>query len=501
MFGQTIKSYLVSLGFRMDVPSYQAAERSMANMEKTVGKFADFSKVKLAGVGLAVAALAATSTASVAKFTAQVAQADLQNELMARRLWMSTDAAVAYQKSLDALGASLQDLYLSPEVMQRFLALRQQSGQLAPPGDFSQTMRGVRDITFQFQRMRLEASYGLYWIGYWLGKILAGPGAGLRKWLSDLNDSISKNMPTWTKQVAEFLSGFIRLGQAVAWVGRGAIDVWNNLGTDIKQVVGILTGAGAAVLVLSNPVTALIAGMTGLLLLLEDFYVYERGGKSALPGLWKWVDEMKKGLGNNPELKNLLTDLDGLSTQSLILAGSIGTLVGKLKELTGTPWAQGTLKTLFNDMRTWAVWIDNWVKGMTEYLKLLAALSSGDWNKINQVLEEMRTYAKRGLENWRDNLFGPTRPGEPGYVDPKNPLGFLPSHPQGQPQSYMLPPGFGKPLGFSPSMSGAGVSRSITNHFNATFNIYGASDPKAVTTAVETNITGLLMRSLQGVIV
>jgi hypothetical protein len=141
-------------------------------MDKTVEKFAGNSVKQFALAGSAVASFFVAANIGIAKYMQGLAKADLQNEMFARRMWMSKENAVAYKNTMSALGAELQDLYLSPELLQRYNELRKQAGQMAPPQEYSEQMKKIRDVTFEFQRLKLEATYAMQWIGYYLSKYL-----------------------------------------------------------------------------------------------------------------------------------------------------------------------------------------------------------------------------------------------------------------------------------------------------------------------------------------
>jgi hypothetical protein len=313
-----IREYLVSLGYKVDMPSFSQAKGTMKEMERAVASFADSSVVKFAAAGAAVTGFVYAAGKALAQFTVGVANADLQNEMFARRMWMSKDAAVSFQNSLKALGVSLQDLYLSPELMDRFIQLRQQALTMRPPGGFDEAMKGIRSLTFEWQRFKLEASYAVYWVGYYLTKYLAGPMGNLKDRLKNINDTITARMPYWTKNVAQVLSWFVRLGRAAYLAGERIKSFWEGLGKPVKKAVEAAAGFFALLKVVSRivrmtPFGRLITGLISLLALIDDFYTYKQGGKSAFPGLWeglqKWIEEMSKEGGAIDRLKKSFADL------------------------------------------------------------------------------------------------------------------------------------------------------------------------------------------------
>lgn len=290
---ETIKEYLVSLGFKTDDSSLNAAQAAMKKAEGSVAKFANSSVKDFAKAATGVVTFVATANIALGKFMINLAQSDLATEMFARKMWMSKDAAKAYQSSIDALGVSINDLYLSPELMNKYLDLNREARDMAVPAEeYNKQMQGVRDITFQFQRLKLEGTYALQWIGYYLTKYLSGPMGDVKNWLTKINDTIQQKMPEWTKKVAEVASWFVRLGKA-AWSIRSALGA----------VVGVLAGF-KMISMLTNPLGLFVLGLTALILLVDDFNTYMSGGESAFPKLWAWLEKLKKSFVDSGYLKD-----------------------------------------------------------------------------------------------------------------------------------------------------------------------------------------------------
>lgn len=272
-----IKEYLVGLGFNVDKNSLDQAKNAMGEAEKTVSKFAGASVTQFAVAGIAVTAFVATATIGIAKFLEGLAKTDLESQKLARQLWMSKDNAMAFNNTLKAMGANLQDLYLSPELAQNFIKLRQEAFNLRPPDEYAEQMKFIRSIVFEFQRLKLEATYAMQWIGYYLEKYLQKPLEQFKLGLKNLNDSIVKNMPSWTKQVAQVASWFVRLGLAAIKGGEAIIKLFNSLPESLKIATGAFVGFFA--LLKMGPIGWIIAGLTAILLLLDDFQTYQEGGE------------------------------------------------------------------------------------------------------------------------------------------------------------------------------------------------------------------------------
>lgn len=288
-----IKEYLVSLGMSVDKKSFEDAEQTIQSVEEGAKKFANTSVKSFAIAGTAITTALATASIGIYAFLSRLATADLETEKFARKMWMSKSAAEELNNTLQAMDATIEDLYLSPELMGDFKTLRATIKDMKPPPEFADQMKFIRTIQFEFQRMRLEATYGLQWIGFYLYKYLEGPLKNIRGGLQGFNDAIVKGMPKWTKNVAQFLSWIARLGVAFSKGGRDVFRLFSKLGDHIPDKLKLV---GAALLALglilkTGPFGIVFAILTGLLLLLDDFYTYLEGGESALEPLWRKLQD------------------------------------------------------------------------------------------------------------------------------------------------------------------------------------------------------------------
>ncbi|MBO6291926.1 MAG: phage tail protein, partial [Selenomonas sp.] len=189
MIGQIIQSYLVSLGVQVDKPGFQQADQTIKqtgeNVERITGGMArNFVKASTI-IGSAIASV----TASAVGLMKAAAQEDLAMQKYARSMMMSEDAAWRMKKATDALGESINDIALTPELLGRFTQLTADGSKMKVGGDFKQTMKDFRDLMFEFTRLKQEASYALNWVGYYLMKYLQKPLADIREKFKAFNDS------------------------------------------------------------------------------------------------------------------------------------------------------------------------------------------------------------------------------------------------------------------------------------------------------------------------
>ena len=211
MIGEVIQEYLVALGAKIDKPGFremdQTIQQSGELITRATGSWAaNFVKAST----IIASAIAGVKAATLGLMTAAAKQ-DLEMEKYARSMMMSRDAAEQMKRATDALGESINDITLSPELSERFRELSADGGQMLVGGDFKETMRNFRDLIFQWTRLKQEASYAMTWIGYYLAKYLQKPLAEIRERFREFNDNFVKNISTWTEKAARAIVYILRL--------------------------------------------------------------------------------------------------------------------------------------------------------------------------------------------------------------------------------------------------------------------------------------------------
>lgn len=284
---EVIKSYLVSLGFSVDKNSYDTATRTIESAGESLSKFAGDTVKNFGVAGATVTSFLATAAVGIGKFLSGLGEAQIQYEMLARQMWTTQENAEAFNTTLKAMGVSLQELYLSPTLMKQYQELHAEAFQMMPPSDFQKQISLVQSITFEFKRMKLEATYSLQWIGYYFIKYMHGPLTSIHQLLQKLNDSMIKGMPTWTKVIAQVMVWVTQLFgtvvQTFQYAWKAITDLFNMIPKKVKEVGAVFLALG--VLIKSGPVGIII----GLLLLLNDFYTYLKGGHSEFAPLWAGI--------------------------------------------------------------------------------------------------------------------------------------------------------------------------------------------------------------------
>lgn len=342
-----IKEYLVDIGFSVDSQSLNRAKGSLNEAERALNKFTSSTGSKLIGAGAAVATFITTIDVAIGHMLGGLAKTDLEMQMFARMMWTSKENAMAFKNTLDAMGVSMQDLYVSPELMQKFLELRNGALTMGPPkAEYAQQMQNLREFGYEFARLKMSATYAMQWIGYYLTKYLQGPLGDLKKWFKEFNDALIKNMPVWTARVAQFASWFVRLTDTIL-----------KLPDAVKLLIVAFTGWKTTIALLSSPLTWMIAGITALLLLMEDYNTYKSGGDSLFADIWKEVED--------GDTQQAFKDID---TALKSIVDSMMTIVEDVD------WKNLGTDALLISIQA----LERSLKFISEYLKAISELMNGD---------------------------------------------------------------------------------------------------------------------------
>lgn len=293
---ETIKEYLVGLGFKVDDASYRKLAEVLGKVEGLVNQH---TTGIVRSYGLAATAVA-TSIGSLITSTVSlldtVAQADLGYQKFALRMHMTRDAAKQLKIVTDAMGESMEDIAWIPELRGRYFELMKQAQTLETPRDAAGQLMYLRDIRYEFTRLKVEAVYGLQWIGYNLYRHLFKPITETKSGFKEFNDYITANIPKWSDKIASWLAQFVVLGtdviQLLARLSGSVGDLWNVMSKGEKVGAGLLVLG--ALFAWSGPFGRAVILFSSLTLLINDFYTHLRGGDSLLgPGWDKMLDKVK----------------------------------------------------------------------------------------------------------------------------------------------------------------------------------------------------------------
>lgn len=430
-----------------------------------------FSVASLAPLALVAAGIAGIAIAGVAltKFLGNLAKQDLGYQMLARQLWTTKENAKEIDMALKTMGVTLQDLWLSPQLLAQFNQLRKDSAELKLPDSFNKNILVVQELGFEFQRTKQAGTLAMQWIGSYILQYLAGPLVTVKNALHNFNEQLLKDIPGIAKVIGGVIGTIVRLflvfGEALGVVGKLAGDVFNTIGyylntipKPLKDIIAIITLINVAIAM--GPLSILIA----LILVFDDLMTGIKGGKSVIFDVFGGFGKAVKGV--ETPFKNL----------------------GK------------AAKTVFDNIKKWVLNIFDKPKEALVYLgKLIADIGK----KINSVLQPIATEIKKLMADIKQlgkdvaNIKN-----VPGNVVsaakklPGNIMSSVQSLFKQQSVNYTVPASSSTKNTNSTNNSVANSNNKSSN--TNTFNVYSTS-PTSTASAIGKTLTGINIHNLQGV--
>lgn len=233
MARNVLNEYLVDLGF--DVNQNQLAKFNDAL--RTAGQSVDRFVSGMGGGFLKAGATALSVLTSIAGATVgmmdHVAESDLQFQVFARRMFLTTDAARSLKMATDALGYSIEDIIWGPpELRERYgQLLKDQARTGVGTLDYEKQMRQIRDIRFEFTRMELSAKGLSMILTRDLSRALFGDENALLTKLREFNEWFLTSLPDISRTITTHLAPALR-------------DIWGTL-----KDIGVVGKSAASTLV------------------------------------------------------------------------------------------------------------------------------------------------------------------------------------------------------------------------------------------------------------
>jgi hypothetical protein len=238
---QTLRSYLVGLGFNVNTSQYN----KFLDVLKHAGEAAEVRTVSIAASVVkwqaAIVGMFATVSGAIVTALDKVSMADQSYRLLGERMFMDTAHARALKVALDALGQPLEAIAFDPELHARFSQLQKDQKNLASGlgPDFEANMRGLRDIRFEFTRLQVELQYFLMGTANQIFKALGlGSGTLLEK-MRSLNSYIQAHIPEWARLFATYIVPVLK----DTWmILKDVFILFKDLGLFFTNFVAVLSG-------------------------------------------------------------------------------------------------------------------------------------------------------------------------------------------------------------------------------------------------------------------
>lgn len=204
---EVLKSYLVDLGFEINQPQLRKFEHALkeageAVTSRTAGIVKDVLKWQVAITGAFTGI--ATGVVGIAD---SVADADQKYRLLGLRMGMTTSEARKFQKALDALGATQEEIAADPELHARFLQLIDLQGKLEKGlgAQFGADMRKIRDLRFEFTKMKMSFDYFVMSFVMNLAEKLKPQIEQIQSKLEGWGNYIVEHVPEWGDYLAKHM--------------------------------------------------------------------------------------------------------------------------------------------------------------------------------------------------------------------------------------------------------------------------------------------------------
>lgn len=293
-----MKEYLVSLGFNIDRNKLSDALDVVKLGEGKISSLVSKMSTSLGKGTAGIVTMIASAVVAVGKFTTSVAEADMATQNAANSMWMNVDAYRVTQNAVESLGYSMNELSTiarNPELTNRFSELVELGKQTAAPKELDSMLKKVRDVTFEFDKMQVIAKNGIRQIVYYFLKYLGVDLDNMQNKLASVNKFLQENLPKIAAAIAKVLYYIYRVGKAIGYVislGAKLIGGIYNFMKKFPSTFKVFIGIISAILLAINPVlTIILAGLSAIILLIDDYMTWQRGGKSYFGDSWKKVED------------------------------------------------------------------------------------------------------------------------------------------------------------------------------------------------------------------
>lgn len=308
--GRMLQEYLVSLGVQVD-------QRGMRKMQSAL----TMTKASVIGITGALAAM----VTGIVKASASLTNTAQKYEDMARSGKKAVDVVARQEMALKAMGKTLDEVNKNDRLKRIYEDLQGIGSELSMPAA-EEGRRALDGLGLEMSRMKMTAMYAFQWINHHFLNKLAGPMSNLRKQLEEMRKNVILNMPKITQVVGNGLAYFMQLMMAGVQGVKDLAGWIANLPTVVLQALGAFAGLWGVMK--ASPIFWILAGLTSLLMLLDDFQVYKAGGKSAFSGLWEGLEDgtfgdklgemLDEGVAKLEERVTKFTEIGSTITKGLV---------------------------------------------------------------------------------------------------------------------------------------------------------------------------------------
>lgn len=230
---QVIEEFLSKIGWNVDEPSFQKAINSLNQMQRAINAI---SFIDIARAAFDFGKILVDITAKLAMFTKGIIDSDIKAQILARRLYTTTENARSLMHVMSAMGIQsldqLRDVALNPILRKQFLGLRDYAKGLEPNSFINQGVGDFRQVYFQLQKIQVGLSYFSQYVLGFLGKMFEGPLKRISDNMEFWTTRLKSNFNAWAARAAYFIGYVIQFLRAFWDIARSAFEIAKALKLD-----------------------------------------------------------------------------------------------------------------------------------------------------------------------------------------------------------------------------------------------------------------------------
>lgn len=353
---ETLKEYLVKIGWNVDEISFKNADSVIDGVSGKLSKSASGIASSFIKAGTIVGEAIVEINEQMFSLIDKTASLDYQTEKLARQYWTTEKNTRSFSTALEAMGEDMNSImYMTNEQYQRFIELNKLGRTLEAPKELDDYLVKVRGLNFEFNRLKVILQYASRWVVYWISKFTGNDIDTTTNKIRSFGDYLIKNIEPITQKVAKFFEFFYRMGKAgiaiIKGIGTAIIDVVDLFDNQTTRIIALVSLLGAVLL--RSPITWFIGALMALLLLIDDYLVWKKGGKSAID--WSNFEQVISDLSSSfDELKANLKPVKDLLDQIFTkITGGMTVTQTLQKLIDGIASGLGLISSALSEISYW----------------------------------------------------------------------------------------------------------------------------------------------------
>ena len=302
-----LKEYLIKVGWDFDKNAMKLTGDEIKNfVSNTISSINEVRESYSLATKVALNGIFKITGAVVGLLDKQ-AQLGESIDKQAKRFWTTAENWRAFSTSLETLGIKYEDLFFTTqEELNKFRELYAFSKSLEVPKGINDTLVTIRSIRQEFNKLQVLVQYFFRALTYYIGENTKDELLYWRNTLREFVKFAAQKMPEVARVLARALSLILNVMSAV---GRVFVNVIKPIIKWISEIPNHIKLIGFILsLSLLGPLGKIIAAITIIMLLIEDYMYWKAGKHSAFD--WGVFDEKVGSFKEKfDELKGTFSDL------------------------------------------------------------------------------------------------------------------------------------------------------------------------------------------------